>query len=105
MTLAAASPFVTERPRTLSPRKFVDPARTLDGSPRAGVALERLETLWFNTGTLCNIACANCYIDSSPTNDALAYLTRADARAFLDEIAMLGTWARSRSASPAASRS
>lgn len=86
MTLAATSPFVTERPRTLSPRKFVDPLRTLDGSPRASVALEQLATLWFNTGTLCNIACANCYIDSSPTNDALAYLTRADARAFLDEI-------------------
>lgn len=86
MTPAATSPFVTERPRTLSPRKFVDPLRTLDGSPRASVALERLETLWFNTGTLCNIACANCYIDSSPTNDALAYLTRADARAFLNEI-------------------
>ena len=90
MTLAAVSPFVTARPRTLSPQKFVDPARTLDGSPRAGVALERLGTLWFNTGTLCNIACANCYIDSSPTNDALAYLTRADARAYLDEIEAAG---------------
>lgn len=90
MTLAAVSPFVTARPRTLSPQKFVDPAWTLDGSPRAGVALTRLETLWFNTGTLCNIACANCYIDSSPTNDALAYLTRADARAYLDEIAAEG---------------
>ncbi len=88
MTLAA-SPFVTERPRARSPGKFVDPLRTLNGSPRAGVTLERLETLWFNTGTLCNIACANCYIDSSPTNDALAYLTRADARAYLDEIAAL----------------
>ncbi|MGV9010017.1 radical SAM protein [Brevundimonas sp.] len=90
MTLAAVSPFITERPRTLSARKFVDPVRTLDGSPRAFVALERLETLWFNTGTLCNIACANCYIDSSPTNDALSYLTRADARAFLDEVAVQG---------------
>lgn len=89
MTLASASPFLTDRPRTLSPGKFVDPARTVDGSARAGVALERLETLWFNTGTLCNIACANCYIDSSPTNDALAYLTRADAQAYLDEIAAL----------------
>lgn len=87
MTLVTTSPFVTARPRTLSPQKFVDPAWTLDGSPRAAVALTRLETLWFNTGTLCNIACANCYIDSSPTNDALAYLTRADARAYLDEIA------------------
>lgn len=89
MTLAAASPFLTDRPRTLSPEKFVNPVRTADGSPRAAVALERLETLWFNTGTLCNIACANCYIESSPTNDALAYLTRADARAYLDEIAAL----------------
>lgn len=89
MTLASASPFLTNRPRTLSHGKFVDPARTADGSVRAGVALERLETLWFNTGTLCNIACANCYIDSSPTNDALAYLTRADAQAYLDEIAAL----------------
>lgn len=89
MTLTASSPFSTERPRTLSPRKFADPVRTADGSPRAAVALGRLETLWFNTGTLCNIACANCYIESSPTNDALAYLTRADARAYLDEIAAL----------------
>ena len=89
MTLAPASPFLTDRPRTRSPGKFVDPARTADGSPRASVALEQLETLWFNTGTLCNIACANCYIDSSPTNDALAYLTRAEARAYLDEIAAL----------------
>lgn len=89
MTLATTSPFLTDRPRTLSPRKFSDPARTADGSPRAAVALERLETLWFNTGTLCNIACANCYIESSPTNDVLAYLTRAEARAYLDEIAAL----------------
>lgn len=89
MTLAAVSPFLTGRPRTLSPRKFADPTRTADGSPRAAVALERLETLWFNTGTLCNIACANCYIESSPTNDALAYLTRSDAWAYLDEIASL----------------
>lgn len=51
------------------------------------MALRRLETLWFNTGTLCNLACATCYIESSPTNDALAYLTLADVEAYLDEIA------------------
>lgn len=89
MTLVAPSPFGTHRPRTLSPGKFRDPDRTVDGVARARVSLTRLETLWFNTGTLCNIACANCYIDSSPTNDALAYLTRADAGACLDEIARL----------------
>jgi Predicted Fe-S oxidoreductases len=66
--------------------KFIDPRVTAKGEPRARVALERLETLWFNTGTLCNIACVNCYIDSSPTNDALAYLTTAEVVTYLDEL-------------------
>jgi len=66
--------------------KFTDPEWTTDGQRRASVALERLETLWFNTGTLCNIACANCYILSSPTNDALVYLTPDDVLPYLDEI-------------------
>ncbi|TCT12027.1 4Fe-4S single cluster protein [Tepidamorphus gemmatus] len=74
----------------LDPRKFRHPAITAKGERRASVALKRLETLWFNTGTLCNITCANCYIESSPTNDRLAYLTRAEAAAYLDEIARLG---------------
>ena len=67
-------------------RPFVDPLRTLDGSPRASVRLRALETLWFNTGTLCNLTCANCYIESSPTNDALAFLTDADVAGYLAEI-------------------
>jgi hypothetical protein len=54
------------------------------------VTLERLETLWLNTGTLCNLACASCYIESSPTNDALVYLSLAEAEAYLDEAAALG---------------
>ncbi|MDH3241903.1 MAG: radical SAM protein [Alphaproteobacteria bacterium] len=67
--------------------KFSDPEVTLDGSRRAKVALRGLETLWVNTGTLCNIACANCYIESSPTNDRLAYFRRDDLAGYLDEIA------------------
>lgn len=66
--------------------KFTDPDMTATGERRASVALERLETLWFNTGTLCNIECANCYIESSPTNDRLVYLTAAEVAAYLDEI-------------------
>ncbi|MFK7943614.1 MAG: radical SAM protein [Paracoccaceae bacterium] len=66
--------------------KFQDPDRTLDGSTRARVHLKSLETLWFNTGTLCNIECARCYILSSPTNDALVYLTLDDVTCYLDEI-------------------
>ncbi len=74
----------------LDRRKFRDPAVTADGAARAEVALERLDTLWINTGTLCNITCANCYIESSPTNDRLAYISAAEAAAYLDEIAQLG---------------
>ena len=82
----AASPFAVAA-APLSSAKFTDPDRTADGAPRAYVPLVALETLWFNTGTLCNLACANCYIESSPTNDALVYLAAADVRRFLDEIA------------------
>jgi uncharacterized Fe-S cluster-containing radical SAM superfamily protein len=67
--------------------KFSDPFRTAKGEERAVVPLHALETLWFNTGTLCNITCAHCYIESSPHNDRLAYLTHADVKAYLDEIA------------------
>jgi pyruvate-formate lyase-activating enzyme len=76
--------------RRLDPAKFRDPLRTAKGEPRASVALRRLDTLWFNTGTLCNITCRNCYIESSPRNDRLAYLDLADIRPFLDEIARDG---------------
>lgn len=77
----------------LDAAKFRNPQRTATGEPRASVALRRLETLWFNTGTRCNIACRNCYIESSPRNDALAYLDVDDIRPYLDEIARdrLGT--------------
>jgi uncharacterized Fe-S cluster-containing radical SAM superfamily protein len=70
----------------LAPAKFTDPLVTAKGEPRASVAPTKLETLWFNTGTLCNLQCATCYIESSPTNDALVYLAAAELERFLDEI-------------------
>jgi uncharacterized Fe-S cluster-containing radical SAM superfamily protein len=70
----------------LDPAKFRDPLVTATGERRARVALQRLRTLWFNTGSLCNIACRNCYIESSPKNDRLVYLTHAEVAAYLDEI-------------------
>lgn len=69
--------------------KFSDPDVTAAGEPRAGVPLLRLETLWFNTGTLCNLTCDNCYIESSPRNDRLVYLSRGDVRPFLEEAARM----------------
>ncbi len=66
--------------------RFEHPRITAKGEERASVALTDPETLWFNTGTLCNITCANCYIESSPTNDRLVYLTAADVTDFLDQL-------------------
>lgn len=73
-------------PKPLDPAKFRDPFVTARGETRATVALAALRMLWVNTGTLCNITCRNCYIESSPRNDALVYLTAAELRAYLDEI-------------------
>jgi uncharacterized Fe-S cluster-containing radical SAM superfamily protein len=82
---------VTEgRTPKLDVHKFKDSYFTLTGEPRARVALKRLRTLWFNTGTLCNITCHNCYIESSPRNDRLVYLNRTEVLGYLDEIARDG---------------
>jgi len=66
--------------------KFSHPELTAKGEKRARVGLTKLQTLWFNTGTLCNLACINCYIESTPKNDRLVYLTHAEVVAYLDEI-------------------
>mgnify|MGYP000214015906 CR=1 FL=1 len=71
---------------TLDPDKFRDPDVTALGEQRAVVAFTRLRTLWFNTGSLCNISCVNCYMDSTPKNDALVYLSADEVRSYLDEI-------------------
>lgn len=81
-------------PPHIDPEKFSDPCVTAKGEKRAEVELERLDTLWINTGTLCNIECINCYIESSPTNDRLVYFTLADALALFDEIEVRGLGTR-----------
>src|SRR5437764_884249 len=74
----------------LDPRKFQDPFITITGERRAWVALKALDTLWFNTGTLCNLTCGHCYIESSPKNDRLVYLSAAEVAEYLNEIERLG---------------
>ena len=66
--------------------KFQNPLVTAKGERRATVSLTNPQTLWFNTGTLCNIECVNCYIESSPTNDALVYISAAEVRNYLGQI-------------------
>ncbi len=69
-----------------TPIKFSHPDITARGEARALVSFQRLRTLWLNTGTLCNIECANCYIHSSPTDDRLVYLTASEASHVFDMV-------------------
>ena len=69
-----------ERLRTGMPLEQSVPAE-----PPPEIALAALETLWINTGTLCNITCTGCFMESSPSNDALSYFTLADLSALLNE--------------------
>ncbi len=73
--------------KTLDAAKFQDPLVTATGGRRAWVSLQALRTLWFNTGSLCNVSCPHCYMESSPSNHRLAPLTLDDLVPFLDEIA------------------
>ncbi len=66
--------------------KFEHPDVTAKGEKRARVGLNDPQTLWFNTGTLCNITCANCYIESSPSNDRLVYISEAEVLDYLTQI-------------------
>ncbi len=70
----------------MNDQKFQDMFKTAKGETRASVTLKKLNTLWFNTGTLCNLECKNCYIESSPKNDRLSYLTVNDVAPFLEEL-------------------
>ncbi|MEL7111952.1 MAG: radical SAM protein, partial [Pseudomonadota bacterium] len=42
-------------PDTVHIQKFQDPRVTVKGETRARAAYTKTKTLWFNTGTLCNI--------------------------------------------------
>jgi len=65
--------------------KFNNLKLTADGKARAFIEAQDLKTFWFNTGTLCNLTCKNCYIESSPTNDRLSYLSFAEYLKVMNE--------------------
>ena len=66
--------------------KFKRKYTTALGYERASVEFTGLKTLWFNTGTLCNISCEGCYIESSPINNKLLYLNVKDVEKYLNQI-------------------
>ena len=65
--------------------KFENKYLTADNKDRAFVEANKFKTLWFNTGTLCNLTCKNCYIESSPKNDRLSYLSFEEFKKFVNE--------------------
>ena len=65
--------------------KFSDPVTRLDGSKRASVDFSKWKTLLSNSGTLCNIVCAN-FIKGSLTNYDLLYLNAEDTKPYLTEL-------------------
>ena len=66
-------------------KKFENKIFTADNKARAFIESKKLKTLWFNTGTLCNLTCKNCYIESSPKNDRLSYLSYDEFKMFVNE--------------------
>jgi len=63
-----------------------EPPPVEEGHP-ARIELAALETLWINTGSLCNLSCTACFMESTPRNDALAYMSAAEVTVLLEEIA------------------
>lgn len=66
--------------------KFSDKFKTAKGDDRAYVDLKEYQTIWFNTGTQCNLSCKNCYIESTPKNDRLSFITADEVNEYLSEI-------------------
>ena len=65
-------------------QKFSNKHFTVDGHKRAFIKMKELHTLWFNTGTLFNIECKGCYIESSPKNNQLLYINHSDVKKYLE---------------------
>jgi sulfatase maturation enzyme AslB (radical SAM superfamily) len=66
--------------------KFKDQKVTAKGEERGFIDFKGYKNLWFNTGTLCNLECINCYIESTPKNDRLSYITNEDVLPYLEEL-------------------
>lgn len=66
--------------------KFKNMFTTSNGDIRASTKMTNLKTLWFNTGSKCNLSCKHCFMKSSPTNDLLAFIKKSDVEKFITNI-------------------
>ena len=53
--------------------------------PRGYIQPQRLDELWFHSGTNCNLRCPFCLEGSKPGDNRIEFLTLADARRFIAE--------------------
>jgi sulfatase maturation enzyme AslB (radical SAM superfamily) len=65
----------------------VDP----QGNARGYIQPNRLQELWFHTGTVCNLRCSFCLEGSKPGDNRLNPITLEDAKPFIQEALTLGT--------------
>lgn len=63
---------------------------TPEGDPRGYIQPQRLDELWFHTGTVCNLRCPFCLEGSKPGDHRLQPLTLADAQPLIQEAVALG---------------
>lgn len=64
--------------------------KTSKGEPRGYIEFDRLKELWFNTGTICNLSCPDCFEGSGPGVHRLGMITFQEAKPLIDEAVELG---------------
>ncbi len=64
--------------------------KTSQNEPRGYIQPQRLDELWFHTGTNCNLRCPFCLEGSKPGDNRIEFLTLADAQRFIPEALDLG---------------
>ncbi len=67
-----------------------DWVKTSDGDSRGYIQPQRLDELWFHTGTNCNLRCPFCLEGSKPGDNRISFLTLEDVRPFITEALELG---------------
>ncbi len=63
---------------------------TSQNEPRGYIQPQKLDELWFHTGTNCNLRCPFCFEGSKPGDNRIEFLTLKEARGFIDEALELG---------------
>jgi len=86
----------TSRPQRIPVVELVSPryadswTHTRSGEPRGYIETQRLQELWFHTGSACNLSCPFCLEGSHPGDTRIPLMKLADAIPFIHEAVDLG---------------